>query len=120
MKYKHLSQVKRYQIYALMKAGHDQTQIALLLDRHKPTISVELSRNLGLKGYRPNQACELTANRSEQIRNAATAPTWMCASKPPIFCACRGVLSRLLASYQSAMRRFTSMFMPTRPAFMSA
>ena len=28
MKYKHLSQAERYQIYALMKAGHDQTQIA--------------------------------------------------------------------------------------------
>ena len=35
MNYKHLSQVERYQIYALMKAGHDQTQIAKLLDRHK-------------------------------------------------------------------------------------
>jgi len=34
MKYKHLSQAERYQIYALMKAGHDQTQIAKLLDRH--------------------------------------------------------------------------------------
>jgi IS30 family transposase len=31
MKYKHLSQAERYQIYALMKAGHDQTQIAKLL-----------------------------------------------------------------------------------------
>jgi hypothetical protein len=30
MNYKHLSQVERYQIYALMKAGHDQTQIAKL------------------------------------------------------------------------------------------
>jgi IS30 family transposase len=29
MKYKHLSQAERYQIYALMKAGHDQTQIRI-------------------------------------------------------------------------------------------
>ena len=28
MKYKHLSQAEKYQIYALMKAGHDQIQIA--------------------------------------------------------------------------------------------
>jgi hypothetical protein len=28
MTYKHLSQAERYQIYALMKAGHDQSQIA--------------------------------------------------------------------------------------------
>jgi hypothetical protein len=32
MNYKDLSQAERYQIHALMKAGHDQTQIALLLD----------------------------------------------------------------------------------------
>jgi IS30 family transposase len=32
-----------------MKAGHDQTQIAKLLDRHKSTISRELSRNRQLK-----------------------------------------------------------------------
>ena len=78
MNYKHLSQVERYQIYALMKAGHDQTQIAKLLDRHKSTISRELSRNRGLKGYRPKQACELTAKRSEQSRNAACVPAWVC------------------------------------------
>jgi len=51
-----------------MKAGHDQTQIAKLLDRQKSTISQELFRNCGLKGYRPRQACELTAKRSEQKR----------------------------------------------------
>ena len=45
MTYKHLSQAERYQIHALMKAGHDQSQIAKLLDRHKSTISRELSRN---------------------------------------------------------------------------
>jgi len=57
-----------------MKAGHDQTQIAKLLDRHKSTISRELSRNLGLKGYRPKQACATAAKRSEKSRNAATMP----------------------------------------------
>jgi IS30 family transposase len=77
MNYKHLSQVERYQIYALMNAGHGQTQIAKLLDRHKSTISRELSRNRGLKGYRPKQACELTAQRCEQSRNPATVPTWV-------------------------------------------
>jgi IS30 family transposase len=57
MTYKHLSQAERYQIYALMKAGHDQSQIANLLDRHKSTITRELSRNTGSRGYRPKQAC---------------------------------------------------------------
>ena len=86
MTYKHLSQVERYQIYALMKAGHDQTQIAKLLDRHKSTISRELSRNCGLKGYRPKQACELTAKRSEQSRNAATVPAWVCEQAAHLLC----------------------------------
>ena len=77
MNYKHLSQVERYQIYALMKAGHDQTQIAKLLDRHKSTISREISRNRGLKGYRPKQACAIASKRSEKCRNAATVPPWV-------------------------------------------
>jgi len=77
MNYKHLSQVERYQIYALMKAGQDQTQIAKLLDRHKSTISRELSRNRGLKGYRPKQACATATKRSEKSRNAATMPPWV-------------------------------------------
>jgi len=77
MTYKHLSQVERYQIYALMKAGHDQTQIAKLLDRHKSTISREISRNRGLKGYRPKQACAIATKRSEKCRNAATVPPWV-------------------------------------------
>jgi len=63
MNYKHLSQVERYQIFALMKAGHDQTQIAKLLYRHKFTISRELPRNRVLTGYWPKQACDLTAKQ---------------------------------------------------------
>jgi len=56
MNYKHLSQAERYQIYALMKAGHDQTQISKLLDPHKSTISRKLIRNTGSRGYRLKQA----------------------------------------------------------------
>ncbi len=33
MTYKNLSQAEGYQIHALMKAGHDQSQIAKLLNR---------------------------------------------------------------------------------------
>ena len=60
-----------------MKAGHDQTQIAKLLDRHKSTISRELSRSRGLEGYRPKQACAPAAKRSEKSRNAATMLPWV-------------------------------------------
>ena len=77
MTYKHLSQAERYQIHALMKAGHDQSQIANLLDRHKSTISRELSRNTGSRGYRPKQACEMSADRAQNSRNANTVPAWV-------------------------------------------
>jgi len=72
MTYKHLSQAERYQIYALMKAGHDQSQIAKLLDRHNSTISRKLSRNIGSSGYRPKQAGAIGAERSQHSRNAYT------------------------------------------------
>ena len=54
--YKQLTQEQRYQIYILKKTGHKQCTIARLLDVHKSTISRELRRNRGLKGYRPKQA----------------------------------------------------------------
>jgi IS30 family transposase len=70
MNYKHLSQIERYQIYSLIKANQSITQIAAQLGRHKSTISRELSRNEGLRGYRPKQACELALARSQGSRNA--------------------------------------------------
>ena len=61
--YTQLTQEERYQIYALKKAGHSQTEIATLLERDKSTISRELRRNRGLKGYRPQQAHNLALGR---------------------------------------------------------
>ena len=77
MTYKHLSQAERYQIHALMKAGHDQSQIAKVLDRNKSTISRELSSNTGSRGYRPKQACEMSTYRSQNSRNASTVASWV-------------------------------------------
>ena len=78
MTYQHLSQTERYQIYILMKDGKTQSQIAQLINRHKSTISRELARNTGLKGYRPKQACLLAEERSLGSRNATqiTASGW--------------------------------------------
>jgi IS30 family transposase len=61
-----------------MKDGKTQTQIAQLMDRHKSTISRELARNTGNRGYRPRQACLLSEERSLGCRNAAqiTADQW--------------------------------------------
>jgi IS30 family transposase len=77
MTYKHLSQAERYQIYVLMKAGHDQSQIAKVLDRNKSTISRELSRNTVSRGYRSKQACEMSTHRSQNSRNASTIAPWV-------------------------------------------
>lgn len=63
MSYTQLTQEERYQIYILKKAGNNQTEIAELLARDKSTISRELRRNLGLKGYRPGQAHNLALGR---------------------------------------------------------
>ena len=60
-----------------MKAGHDQSQIAKVLDRNKSTISRELSRNTGSRGYRPKQACEMSTYRSQNSRNASTVASWV-------------------------------------------
>ena len=77
MTYKHLSQIERYQIHSLMKAGHNITQIADLLSRSKSTISRELRRNTGSRGYRPKQACELSRLRAQGSRNAALVAPWV-------------------------------------------
>ena len=113
MKYKHLSQAERYQIYALMKAGHDQTQIAKLLDRHKSTISRELRRNTGSRGYRPKQACELSEERAQNSRNAPTIAPWIREEACTLLClqwSPQQIASQLPISHEALY----SMFMQTK------
>lgn len=62
-KYKQLTQEQRYHIYALHKIGQTQVMIATEIGVHKSTISRELSRNQGLRGYRPQQAHQLALIR---------------------------------------------------------
>ena len=61
--YQQLAQEQRYQIYALQKAHFNQTQIAAEIGVHKSTVSREVRRNRGGRGYRPKQAQELTTER---------------------------------------------------------
>lgn len=63
MNYKQLARKQRYQINVLQRAGHNQTQIAALIGCHKSTISRELQRNRGQKGYRHHQANEMSYDR---------------------------------------------------------
>ena len=61
--YTQLTQEERYQIEALMKAGKSLSEIAHILERSKSTISREVRRNAGLKGYRPKQAHRFAMER---------------------------------------------------------
>ena len=63
--YTQLTQVQRYQIKALLKIGHTQTEIARVLDVHRSTISREMTRNHGQRGYRPKQAHEKAMQRRQ-------------------------------------------------------
>ncbi|MBA2702665.1 MAG: helix-turn-helix domain-containing protein [Blastocatellia bacterium] len=64
-------------LYGLMKAGLNQTRIAADLACHKSTISRELRRNRGEKGYRPYQADELAYSRQcEAYRSRIAWETW--------------------------------------------
>lgn len=64
--YTQLTQQQRYQIYAFLKAGFSQTATAEEIGVHKSTISRELSRNHGLRGYRPKQAHATAMQRRQQ------------------------------------------------------
>lgn len=70
MSYHQLTEQERYQIYALLKAEHNQKEIAALLGRSSSTISRELRRNRGLKGYRPAQAQRLSDDRKVMAHKA--------------------------------------------------
>jgi len=75
--YTQLTQEQRYQIWALMKTGQNQTKIAQQLHVHKSTISRELARNCGLRGYRPKQAHQLTVFRRQNKATHQIDPaTW--------------------------------------------
>lgn len=77
MTYKQLTREQRYQIYALMKEGHNHTAIARNLGVHKATIGRELARNTGGRGYRPKQADQLAQQRKQlRVRPRITPKQW--------------------------------------------
>jgi IS30 family transposase len=77
MNYTQLTREQRYQIYALMKAGHNQSQIAAIVGCHKSTILREQRRNGGEHGYHPSQA-QLLARRRQGHSHGPRIPaqTW--------------------------------------------
>ena len=69
--YTQLTIEQRYQIYGLKKAGFNHSRIALDLNIHKSTISREISRNKGQRGWRPGQAQGLATKRRQRCAGAS-------------------------------------------------
>lgn len=66
MSYSQLTFEQRAEIKAYQKIGLNQTAIADLVGVHKSTISRELKRNTGQRGYRSKQAQEKADTRRQQ------------------------------------------------------
>lgn len=81
MRYNQLTEGERYQIYGLLKEGFSQKAIAENLSRHPSTISRELKRNKGLKGYRHQQANRFAVERRctarKHIKLTAEVQGWI-------------------------------------------
>jgi len=74
--YRQLTQAQRYQIYALRKAKHTLAEIADVIGVHKSSVSRELKRNRGQRGYRPQQAHERATARRQKVVPRITAEDW--------------------------------------------
>ena len=70
--YTQLTQTQRYQISALLKIGHRQTEIAKASGVNKSTISREIRRNRGRRGYRPKQAHQYAVERRDKAKTRIT------------------------------------------------
>ena len=64
--YTQLTSGQRYQISALLKTSQSLTKIAEVIGVHKLTVSREIQRNKGLRGYQPNQAQQFAESRHKQ------------------------------------------------------
>jgi IS30 family transposase len=77
MLYTQLTQGQRYQIKVLLDIGCKRTKIAHQLGVDKSTISRELRRNHGRRGYRPKQAQEKALERrKKKVQPNISAERW--------------------------------------------
>jgi len=74
--YTQLTQTQRYQISTLLKIGQMQTEIAKAIGVHKSTISREIRRNSGKRGYRPKQAHQIAMGRQKKAKTKIKAEDW--------------------------------------------
>ncbi|KAF7275660.1 hypothetical protein GWI33_011451, partial [Rhynchophorus ferrugineus] len=70
--YTQLSQDERYEIYAALKSKISLSEIARILNRSKSTISREIRRNQGQRGYRAKQAHDKAQQRCYRKTSSLT------------------------------------------------
>lgn len=75
--YKQLTQEQRYYIFQLNKKDFTQDEIAQEIGVNKSTISRELKRNTGQRGYRPKQAQRKATERRQLASKAIKMTTDM-------------------------------------------
>ncbi len=66
MAYKRMTAEERTLIYRWGQEGQKQREIARLLSRNPGSISREIKRNTGLRGYRPKQAHEMAQAQAKR------------------------------------------------------
>jgi len=77
MSYTQLIEDDRIEIYAMKKAGVKQYTMAAQIGCHSSTISSELKRNTGQRGYQPKQAQQKAMQRRRQkVSTRITVMTW--------------------------------------------
>lgn len=74
--YHQLTREQRYQIYALRKTGHSNTEIADVIGVHKATVGRELQRNGNSRGYHPGQAHQQALRRRRRGARRISARMW--------------------------------------------
>ncbi|MBT6217533.1 MAG: IS30 family transposase, partial [Candidatus Marinimicrobia bacterium] len=75
--YKQLTQEQRYVIKVMNQAGHNQKMISRFIEVHPSTISRELRRNRGDRGYRHKQAHQFALERrQDKSRVSIDSGTW--------------------------------------------
>ncbi len=74
MLYNQLTKVERNQIYVLLQEDVSHCRIAEILGRSPSTISREISRNRGQRGYRPKQAERWAQERRKTPRSVKMTP----------------------------------------------
>jgi len=82
MTYAQLTYGQRYQIKALLDTGMPRYRIADALGVHKSTITREINRNSGKRGYRPKQAHEKAlARKQEKSKPRISEKVWALVEK---------------------------------------